>query len=316
MHVWKIADFGFAAEGSSKKTIVSTVGRGTSGYRAPELLQDTPVFTRKVDIWAAGCIFYEIVARQKAFLDDWQVKEYGKDASKEPKIPDITFHYAGSELFFRETVRKTIQIDWSKRPKAKALSHDFESFRMHLKRRNSYKSLEAQTHSGTIDNAPLASDFVSTSLTSSNSTETSVTPIARAKTSKQPPVKTTPPPVQMVQKTIRTVESERPKAKALSHDLKSRDTYKPLKNVQTSRGTINEARPGKDSVSTSSAFLNSTEPPIMPTAQAKTSEQPPAKDAPQPVHVKDDIGASFDRLLGDGRRQYQYYWYAFFIVFA
>lgn len=34
---WKIADFGFTTDGSSKRPLVTTFGRGTPCYRAPEL---------------------------------------------------------------------------------------------------------------------------------------------------------------------------------------------------------------------------------------------------------------------------------------
>jgi serine/threonine protein kinase len=51
--------------------------RGTAGYRAPELLnEEKATFNNKVDIWAIGCILYELVFRKRAFQNDWAVMNY------------------------------------------------------------------------------------------------------------------------------------------------------------------------------------------------------------------------------------------------
>lgn len=60
--------------------------RGTGGYRAPELLVITPAFTKKVDIWALGCILYELLMSQKAFTDDWTVWDHYLSNSKHPQV--------------------------------------------------------------------------------------------------------------------------------------------------------------------------------------------------------------------------------------
>ena len=50
--------------------------RGTGGYRAPEILNENPMFTNKVDIWALGCIFFDLYTGKTPFNDDWSVREY------------------------------------------------------------------------------------------------------------------------------------------------------------------------------------------------------------------------------------------------
>jgi serine/threonine protein kinase len=69
--VWKVADFGLTSQGTSQSLHYTEFARGTSGYRAPELLlQDTAVYNNKVDIWALGCILFELVVGTKPFTTD------------------------------------------------------------------------------------------------------------------------------------------------------------------------------------------------------------------------------------------------------
>ena len=78
--MWKIGDFGFTSDAASGLAR-SEVRRGTSSYRAPELLRFS-TFDDRVDIWALGCVFYELVCRKTAFKDDWQVTEYARQNMK------------------------------------------------------------------------------------------------------------------------------------------------------------------------------------------------------------------------------------------
>ena len=40
---------------------------GTLPYCSPEVLQDQP-YNQKTDVWALGCILYEMVANKQAFI--------------------------------------------------------------------------------------------------------------------------------------------------------------------------------------------------------------------------------------------------------
>ena len=82
---WKIADFGFTCPGSSSFDYSSSK-RGTDAYRAPELLRGGNQFSRKSDIWALGCILYEMCMRKKAFMGDWEISDWVTGSAN----PDIT----------------------------------------------------------------------------------------------------------------------------------------------------------------------------------------------------------------------------------
>ena len=73
---WKLADFGTASHATSKRLNTTRASRGTAGYRAPETLAVNAKFNQKSDIFAFGCIIYEIVTGQRLFSDDWESLSY------------------------------------------------------------------------------------------------------------------------------------------------------------------------------------------------------------------------------------------------
>ena len=74
----KIADFGLARIIQSPVRSLDRDGEVvTIWYRAPELLLGSKHYTRAVDVWAVGCIMYELLALQPAFPGD-EVKGSGK----------------------------------------------------------------------------------------------------------------------------------------------------------------------------------------------------------------------------------------------
>ena len=61
----KVADFGIS------QTLTKNYNRiheaaGSLTYCSPELLSGQP-FNQKTDVWALGCIIYEMIAQKKAF---------------------------------------------------------------------------------------------------------------------------------------------------------------------------------------------------------------------------------------------------------
>ena len=87
---WKITDFGLTSEGTSNHACTTRYARGTSSYRAPELLSRRK-FSNKVDIWAVGCILYEVVFLRKAFLGDGDVLMYAAQSASARRELDFTF---------------------------------------------------------------------------------------------------------------------------------------------------------------------------------------------------------------------------------
>jgi len=71
-----------AIEDPSKRS-VTIKGRIQGGsYCAPELLDNDPIFDPKSDVWAFGCILFEMVTQQKVFAGEQQAWQY----SMSPKL--------------------------------------------------------------------------------------------------------------------------------------------------------------------------------------------------------------------------------------
>src|ERR1700685_924605 len=114
MRVWKIADFGLSSEGTSTRRIATQYSRGTTGYRAPELLKEEAAYNNKVDIWALGCILYEIATRRKAFDHDPRLS----DVDLRLPIPPLPLDTRSTKCL-SEMINATLDVDWWRRPSTK-----------------------------------------------------------------------------------------------------------------------------------------------------------------------------------------------------
>jgi serine/threonine protein kinase len=86
------------------------------GYRAPELLTEmAPSYNNKVDIWAMGCILFELAVGQKLFYNDYAVWAYsGTDIVV---TLDDTFSEQCKE-YITMNLKSMLQFDAMSRPSA------------------------------------------------------------------------------------------------------------------------------------------------------------------------------------------------------
>lgn len=121
--VWKIGDFGLTTEGSSVRERHTREARGTACYRAPELLDPTPFFSNKVDIFGLGCILFELVTSGiKAFTSDWHVHEY-----KSRHQLSLAFYGIDNsrKSKFEKDICEMLSVDRTDRPSAVNLRRRF-----------------------------------------------------------------------------------------------------------------------------------------------------------------------------------------------
>ena len=84
---WKLADFGSASQATSKRLNTTQFSRGTESYRAPEVLKYGR-FNNRTDIFAVGCIIFEMLTEQKFFSSDWEVLQYSQPDNSSFKFED------------------------------------------------------------------------------------------------------------------------------------------------------------------------------------------------------------------------------------
>jgi serine/threonine protein kinase len=132
--IWKVADFGLTAQGTSKREHETQYSRGTPSYRAPELILNGK-FTNKVDIWALGCIFFEMAFEKRAFSGDLEVHQYTQNYAKGDE--GISFPPYGSvnlseqedwKAFICATIQDMLEVEPRRRPSAKSLQGRFSGF--------------------------------------------------------------------------------------------------------------------------------------------------------------------------------------------
>lgn len=123
---WKIADFGTASKATSKRLNTTKYSRGTESYRAPEVLNDDARYNNRSDIFALGCILYELVTGQKLFSGDFAVLQYASTASP------ILWPSAqpGSKLESLENLGSSmLMIDPLRRPSAREVQRRLQVIR-------------------------------------------------------------------------------------------------------------------------------------------------------------------------------------------
>ena len=114
------------AEGTSKNARNTEFSRGTSSYRAPEILSlENATYTNKVDIFALGCVLFEMVsAGQKVFANDFAVIDFARTSKKIIKVPMVRIDRRWQSALL-ETFRRMLDVDPRNRPSATTLRLDF-----------------------------------------------------------------------------------------------------------------------------------------------------------------------------------------------
>jgi len=88
----KIADFGLSKVRKKVKARMHTVV-GTINWQAPEIWQNNPQYTEKIDVYACGLIFWEVLQWGKTFpyaeMTDYQIYEQVGKKKKRPSLAGL-----------------------------------------------------------------------------------------------------------------------------------------------------------------------------------------------------------------------------------
>ena len=111
----------------SKCLVTTNLLRGTESYRAPEILTNQKSNNR-ADIFALGCIIFEIITSEKLFSSDWKVQEYGEKGNS--IFPERwSFATSGSHLYDLGHLTSTmLSIDLTQRPNAMEIRRQLHQF--------------------------------------------------------------------------------------------------------------------------------------------------------------------------------------------
>lgn len=105
----KLADFGISQALEAATCLYE--GAGSLSYCAPEVLNGD-AFNQKVDVWALGCILYEMITQKAAFVGSGE--EQVKQSILSRNLPKINENQGSSEL--RTICRLCMERDPEKRP--------------------------------------------------------------------------------------------------------------------------------------------------------------------------------------------------------
>jgi serine/threonine protein kinase len=122
---------------------MTTKGRGTAVYRSPEVYDEHGGYNNKADIWALGCIAYEMFTKEKAFSGDWDTMRYRYTCLESPKRViglDVWEKLEGratelSKKLAKRLVDDTLQLEWETRPSAMELLEFLRDSLSHLGKR-------------------------------------------------------------------------------------------------------------------------------------------------------------------------------------
>ena len=125
---WQVADFGLTCEGTARRDNTTRYARGTAGYRSPELTNCPGTFNNKVDIWALGCVLFELATRKKAFVNDWSIMDYTQSngGSSRPGFPSLSVTQR-CQTYLQELTFSMLTIKACDRPNVRNIKEALES---------------------------------------------------------------------------------------------------------------------------------------------------------------------------------------------
>ena len=122
-----MSDFGITSSATSDVAFPTVNSRGTMGYRAPEFLLELPTYTKKVDIWAIGCILGEIAGIPRFFETDFAVQQWYTQGQGLPFPASFDRSIMGYNHLM-EIIRLTMHREPSQRPPARELQQLFSAY--------------------------------------------------------------------------------------------------------------------------------------------------------------------------------------------
>ncbi len=158
-HVIKLTDFGIARDTTA--TALTAAGKtvGTYAYMAPEQIRGKPPVDKKTDLYALGCVLFEMIAGETPFTSSNQGEMLMEHLQEDP--PRITSLVPDCPIFLEDLIFRLLEKDPADRVyDALALQHELEDLKIKV---TEQRSVVAQTLMGgaTVLNSKPAADLKS-----------------------------------------------------------------------------------------------------------------------------------------------------------
>jgi serine/threonine protein kinase len=143
-HQIKLTDFGIARDTTA--TALTAAGKtvGTYAYMAPEQIRGKPPVDKKTDLYALGCVLFEMIAGETPFRSENQGEMLMMHLQEEP--PRITSLVPQCPIFVEDLIFRLLEKDPQERPyDALALQVEIEEVQ---KKISEQRSIAAETLAG------------------------------------------------------------------------------------------------------------------------------------------------------------------------
>lgn len=144
-HQIKLTDFGIARDTTA--TALTAAGKtvGTYAYMAPEQIRGKPPVDKKTDLYALGCVLFEMIAGETPFRSDNQGEMLMMHLQEDP--PRITSLVPNCPMFVEDLIFHLLEKEPAERPyDALALQVEIEDVRNKI---SEQRSIAAETLAGT-----------------------------------------------------------------------------------------------------------------------------------------------------------------------
>lgn len=143
-HQIKLTDFGIARDTTA--TALTAAGKtvGTYAYMAPEQIRGKPPVDKKTDLYALGCVLYEMIAGETPFQSDNQGEMLMMHLQEDP--PRVTSLVPDCPVFVEDLIFRLLEKDPQDRPyDALALQVEIQTVRQKIAEQ---RSVAAETMAG------------------------------------------------------------------------------------------------------------------------------------------------------------------------
>ena len=110
---------------SSSTITVKTPNVMKGVYRAPEIVHQSTLFDNKIDIWAFGCILFEMITKQEAFEGEGEIRKFmaapGTTLVLTTDYRGVDEKIATFAKSLEKLINETLEVDCNRRPTANSI---------------------------------------------------------------------------------------------------------------------------------------------------------------------------------------------------